>query len=65
LILGREWVTGSGYKKTGRGEVPAEVPFRVFGCPGSVPAETVAVNKPAGAADLEVPDDPLELKSLR
>ena len=33
--------------------------------PGAVPAEAVAVDQPAGAADLEVLDDPVELEPLR
>jgi hypothetical protein len=53
------------HKKAGRGELPAEVPGRVVGSPGAVPAEAVAVDQPAGATDLEVLNDPLELEPLR
>ena len=55
----------AGHEQAAGGQGPAEVPVGVLGRPGAVPSEAVAVDEPAGATDLEVLDDPLELEPLR
>ena len=53
------------YEQAGGGERSAEVPVSVLGGPGAIPTEPVTVDQPAGATDLEILDDPLELEPLR
>ena len=63
--LGQGIGAGPGDEQAGGGEGTTPVPVGVVGGPGAIPSESVAKNQPAGAADLEILDDPLELESLR
>ena len=65
LGLGEDLGHRAGDEQAGGGQGPAEVPVGLLGGPGAVPSEAVAVDQPAGAAGLEVLDDPLELEPLR
>ena len=63
--LGQASRARPGDEQAGGGQGPAEVPVGIVRGPGAIPSEAVAVDQPAGAAGLEVLDDPLELEPLR